>query len=417
MKTKLITQAYDLWQFLKFAVKNVWRNRRRAAITMSSIAVGTITLVLLQSYVNTMEMGLQADAIQKQYGHFQIAAKGYFSAEENSAEFVMSREVVQKITAKAMELDSVDFVNTRIHLNGIIGTQKKSTVFMGIAGIPSAEGLMAPTLVKGNLLSDKESGGIMIGKAMAKKLGIDIGDHLIAFVSGANGSQEAIAVNVRGIYEALMPEQEKVIIYMPISSAWDLMLEKTSHRILIFLNKPEKLAQTIQTMQKFINENNLNLEIRDWKTLAVFIKQVIGMFRGMIIVVSIIVFLVIIFNIHNTMHMSIHERFREIGAMRAMGSSRGEIIREFLAEGFIIGLFGALAGIFISLILMPWINAMHLSLPPGPGQTKPTPIMFTQSSVVLINALLVNLVTAFLASILPARKGAKIRIIDALRYV
>ncbi|MDH4199695.1 MAG: ABC transporter permease [Spirochaetia bacterium] len=417
MKNRILSIACDLFGFIKFIVKNIWRNRRRTIITMASIAVGTLTLVLLQSYVQTMDMGLKADAVQKQFGHIQIAANGYFEGDENSGEHMMSLDVVNLVTEKAMELKQVDFVNNRVHLTGIIGTQKKSTIFMGISGIPEAEALMAPTLLKGKLLSASDPYGIMIGNAMAKKLGVDIGESLIAFVSTASGSQEAISVKVRGIYDALMPEQEKVIIYMPINSAWDLMLEKSSHRILIFLNDPAKLDQISQIMQDFIQKNNLHLEVRSWEQLAVFIKQIVGMFQGMIMVVAVIVFLVIIFNIQNTMHMAIHERFREIGAMRAMGSSRMEIVRSFLAEGFFMGLFGALAGMAIALVLMPYINSLHLNLPPGPGSDKPTPIMFTASSAIFLHALLVNLFTAFFASIFPALKGSKIKIIDALRYV
>jgi|GEM_PF-1905318 len=416
MKVQIITFLFDMVSFLKFTVKNVWRNRRRTMITMAGICVGTVTMILLQSYVNTIDIGLKAEAVQKQYGHLQIAAKGYFDADENSPDHMMSAKVVNKIVSQALSLDSVDFVNTRVHLTGIIGTQKTSTVFSAIAGIPQAEGVMAPTIIKGKLLAENDPTGILIGEAMAKKLGVDTGDSLIAFVS-TGGSQEAIAVTVRGIYDALMPEMEKVIIYMPVNSAWDLMLDKKVHRILLFLNDPEKLNQTIGTMKDYIRKNEFNVEVRDWSTLAVFLKQIVGMFQGMIMVIGLIVFIVIIFNIQNTMHMAIHERFREIGAMRAMGSSRFEIVKVFIAEGFCIGLFGAILGIAFALIFIPWVNSMHFHLPPGPGQDKPTPVVFTPTNVILLNSLLVNLFTAFIASISPAIKGAKIRIYDALRYV
>ncbi|MES0489077.1 MAG: FtsX-like permease family protein [Leptospirales bacterium] len=417
MKTIIYSLSYNIYQFFKLALKNITRNRRRTIMTMSGISIGTLMLVLLSSYVNSMHLGLKNDAINNQYGHFQIAEKGYFDADENSPEHMMSKETLDQLKSFALEFKSVDFVNTRLHLVGIIGTQSNSAIFSAIAGDPTVEGLMSPTIVEGSPLSSSDPTGIVIGEAMAKKLKVGVGDPLIAFVSTSFGSQEAIWVTVRGIYDALMPEQEKVIIYMPIESAWMLILEERAHRLLVFLNDHEKLPETMAAMQSYIDKNRLNLEIRDWETLAVFLKQVVGMFRGMIVVVGFIVFLVIIFNIQNTMYMSIHERFREIGTLRAMGASRGEVIRNFVAEGFLTGLIGAGLGIMIALILMPWINSMDLSLPPGPGQDKPTPIVFTRTNIVLVQALTVNVVTALLASILPAVKGSKTRIIDALRYV
>jgi putative ABC transport system permease protein len=384
---------------------------------MTSILIGTITLILLNSYIATMEYGLKADAIEKQYGHFQIASKGYFDADETSQEHLTDFATAQTVMSEAMKMNSVSYVNIRTHLTGIIGTQKKSAVFSAIAGLPSAEALMSPTILRGSPLSESDPTGIVIGEAMAKKLEIDVGDDLIAFVSMGSGSQEAILLEIRGIYDALMPEMEKIILYMPIQSAYNLMLEKKVHRVLVFLNKTEDTENVVSSLNQFIADNNLPLETRTWDKLALMMQQVIGMFKGIVGVAGIIIFLVIIFNIQNTMYMAIHERFREIGTLRAIGSSRMEIVRSFITEGFLIGVVGAGAGIIISALLIPWLNSMNLTLPPGPGQDKPTPVYFTADVSIYFGAMMVNIFSAFVASILPAIKGSRTRIMDALRYV
>lgn len=418
MKTWLQNTAYEALSLLKLSLFNVWRNRRRTVITLISICVGTITLVLMNGYIQIMQVGLKNEAIQKQYGNLQIARAGYFNADENSPDFYMDLKTAQKVKKKIQKLSGVDYINYRLQIAGIIGNQKRSAVFLGVCGMPDIESLMAPTLVEGKLLSADDPYGILLGKTLAKKLGVKLGDSLVLFVASESGSQEAIPVRVRGLYEALMKEQEKMLVYLPMAAGWDLLLDQKIHRMLVFFQAGQSELQNRQTtaaIEKIVKESKLGLEVKNWESLAVFFRQVIGMFKGVSFVTGLILFLIIAFNIQNTMHMSITERFREIGTLRAMGSSRFEIVRNFLTEGLVLGLMGAVIGIALSVSLGSVLNSMHLNLPPGPGQDKPTPLAFRFTAALICNAAFMNIIIAFIASYFPARRGAKIAIVDALK--
>ncbi len=410
---------------LKLSLRNIWRHFRRTSVTMAAVATGVLTMIFFNSYIATMEMGLRANAIEKQYGHYQIALKGYFEADENSFRHLIPKKTLDHVLQNISAMEQVSHANTRIHVNGIIGTGESSTIFAGIAGEPLAEALMSPTIAEGSPLSPSDPSGIVMGQSMAKKLQVGIGDNLVAFVATPYGSQEAILVTLRGIYRSILPEQEKIMIYLPLQAARDLLLEDGAHRILVFLNRaketPQTIAKTKRQLETIIQKKDLPadvvLEVRHWEELAIFVRQVIGMFKGMSFVVTLILFLVIIFNIRNTIHISIHERFQEIGALRAMGASRIEIVTSFLSEGFYIGFFGAAAGALLALLLIPAINSSGFSLPPGPGQTEPTPLIFSPNAFIVAKAVLINICIAFLASLLPALQGARIKIVKALRYV
>jgi len=390
---------------------------------MTSIAIGTITIVMLNGYIEIIHAGLKSDAIMHQTGHFQIAKAGYFEEGDDSPDHLLGPEIFNKIRNELIKEDSVEFINMRLQLGGLIGNQKRSAIFSAIAGDPVGENIMAPTLTEGSLLSDSDPYGIVIGELMAEKLNLKVGDPVILFVATPNGSQEAIAVTIRGIYDALMPEQEKVMIYISLKAAWDLILEKKVHRIVVLLdslsvdNNELLLPELTNKIKTFIENEHLPLEVRTWDDLSVMYRQIVGMFQGVASVIGLIIFLVIIFNIQNTMQISIQERYREIGALRAMGASRGEIMRSFIVEGFYIGLIGALIGIAIAVTATPLINAAEITLPPGPGNDKPTPVMFDITTAIIANALLLNIITATIASIFPSRRGARIKIADALRYL
>lgn len=413
----LLSKLYSLRLTAVLAARSIVRNFRRTYATVAAVAVGTLTMIFLSSYINTMDSGLKAEAISKEFGHFQVAAQGYFEADQNSFEHVIPKEEGDALFEKVMAMEEVAYVNKRVHLNGMIGNQSTSLFFAAVAGLPDMENMMAPTLVEGTMLSAADPHGVIIGRAMAKKLGVKTGDALVAFVSTPYGSQEAILVTIRGIYSSMMVEVEKVVIYMPIEAAHNLTLDESLHRVLVFLNSGDDLEASINEVREFVASEGFELEVRDWESLAVFVKQVIAMFSGMSLVVFVILFLVITFNVRNTIHISIHERFREIGALRALGAGRGQIIGSFMAEGFFIGLLGVSTAALAAIILIPLINSAGITLPPGPGQEEPIPLIFTHSTAIYGRAMIINLLLALAASYPPARRGAHTPIIETLRYV
>lgn len=408
-------RLHDFIQYLKIPLKNIWRNRRRSFITILGICVVTIALIMFASYINIMRIGLNDDAINHNYGHFQIAAKGYFDEEENSPTLFISRKDLEIVEDKLNDMPDVRYSNIRMHMIGLIGNFKKSTYFSGIAGMPDIESLMTPTIVKGNLLSEDDPNGIVIGKAMAEKLDVSVGESVVLYVSTESGSQEALVATIRGIYDALMKEQELAVIYMPIRLGWDLSLEKKAHRMLVFLKGEDKIPDATKELETFFIKNNLNLEIRTWDKLAVFVQQVMGMMQGVILVIGVIIFIIIVFSISNTMYMAINERTKEIGTMRALGNSRGDIIRLFLSEGFFIGLTGAAIGVIISVSIIPVLNEMNIALPATPGQDNPTPLAFAITASSIITIVLIDIICATAASFLPSLRAARIKVIDAIR--
>ncbi|MEW5818475.1 MAG: ABC transporter permease, partial [Spirochaetota bacterium] len=313
--------AHDIYQMVKISVRNIWRNRRRSIMTMLGICVGTVTLISLGGYVKIMDIGLKDQAINKDFGHFQVGRPGCF-ADDHSAEYLLPEEEFTLTENKLYELEEVEFVNKRLYIAGIIGNLKKSTVFGGTCGQADVEIFMLPHIVQGEPLSGTDPTGIVIGRSLASKLGVSVNDNLIVFFPSETGAQEAINVSVRGVYQGLFKEQETFTIYLPLETAWELMLEKKVHRILVFLRDIKKLNKAIEEIRNFIEENHLDLEVKPWYELAVYYRQIIAMFKNIILFGGVIIFFIIIFSIANTMYMVIGERTREIGTLRAIGNSR-----------------------------------------------------------------------------------------------
>lgn len=405
---------YDLWLTLKIPLKNIWRNRRRTFFTIAGISFATVCLVLFGGYIRIIDIALKDSAIRKDYGHFQIARTGYFKADNMAPEYLMPEAEFKPLLNRLYKLPEVDFLNLRLHLAGIIGNYEKSTVFVGICGQPEAEIMMSPDIMQGKPLSESDPYGVLIGEGLAKKLNATLNSNLLLFFASDSGSQEAINVAVRGIFKGLFAEQGNMMVYLPIKGAWELMLEQKAHRVLVFLKDDQNLIPVIQEVKEFIRTNQLDLEVEPWNKLAVYYLQIIAMFYGFLLIGGVIIGSIIIFNISNTMYMIINERTREIGTMRAMGNSRREIIRLLFLEGLIMGIIGVVIGTAAAIILIPAINSLQLTLPPGPGQQDPITVqLMTDWGIIAIVICGIVIVTV-LASIFPSIKATRNKIVNAL---
>ncbi|MFO1478884.1 MAG: FtsX-like permease family protein [Turneriella sp.] len=137
----------------------------------------------------------------------------------------------------------------------------------------------------------------------------------------------------------------------------------------------------------------------------------------MFMVIATIIVFVVVFSIINTLTMSVFERVQEIGTIRAMGAEGASIIRLFIIEGIMLGLIGGAIGMASGGLVGVIVNNAKILLPPPPGgsesfllQLRLYPSSFAMGFCIAVGA-------SFVASIYPAMKAAKLKVVDALRHV
>ena len=123
------------------------------------------------------------------------------------------------------------------------------------------------------------------------------------------------------------------------------------------------------------------------------------------------------FTIYNTMMMGIVERTREIGAIRAMGVTRGGIVALFVREGIVLGLIGGLLGVVIGLIAAWCINAATiLYTPPYINVLAKLEIFCTRPPWIILLSFGFCFLIAMLGAFFPARRASRMEIAEALRH-
>jgi putative ABC transport system permease protein len=141
------------------------------------------------------------------------------------------------------------------------------------------------------------------------------------------------------------------------------------------------------------------------------------LFTGIFLFLGVIVFFMVVMSSANTLMMAMFERTREIGTMLAMGTPRRWLVGLLLAEAAITGAVAAGLGVAAGWGLGELLNHLGIVLPPPPGNTSGLPLKVLHEPALMAGAALLVMITLAAASVMPAVRASRLRIVEALSHV
>lgn len=397
---------------IKLALRNIFRNRRRSAITLAVIIFGAVGLILFGGYKAVTFKGLRESTIRGRLGHLQLFGAGHEQGSQKPLEHAL--EDVAAIRARIEKDPRVESTAAQITLMGLISNGDKSETFVATAVEPAKDRLMrGQKLVEGTLLPDNEPDAVVLGKGLAKSMNVKTGDYVTLMTPTVTGSLNAIDVRVAGVFQTGVKELDERAVKMPLAGAQQLLQTGKVEKLLVFLRDTETTA----AVRADIERMKLPIDIKSWSELASFYHQVVMLYNGIFGFLGLIVFAIVIFSVANTIVMSIFERTREIGTLMAIGVTRGRVWRMFFLEGLMTGVLGGILGVAAGALIAALINSGNVMLPPPPGYTVGYKLSILLQPPVLMTAFLISVVTSTLSSILPALKASRLKVVDALGHI
>ncbi len=411
---------------VKLAVRNVFRNKIRTLITLAAIAFGSVSIIIAGGFFEDTFMQMREAVIHSTLGHIQIYKKGY-NEHGSSAPFDYLIENPDIIVKKIEALNHVKLVTPRISFSGMISTGD-NTISVFCQGVdPGGESVLnkidtvkgAETglaIQAGSNLTKGDKFDVILGRGLAKNLDAKPGDSLTLLTNTVGGSLNAFDMNVKGIFFTATKQFDDRALRLPIDMAQKLIRTDGVQRLVVLLDKTENTSLIKKEILKIINSMNAPLEIKTWHQLADFYNKTVELYGRQFFILKLIITIIVILSIFNTINMAIWERTREIGTIMAMGYKKLDIMKLFLAEGFILGFLGGIAGIITGSALAWIISYFGIPMPPPPGATvgwtayiKVVPNLLTSSMIISVSA-------SLLSSFYPAFKASNLIITDALRH-
>jgi lipoprotein-releasing system permease protein len=283
----------------------------------------------------------------------------------------------------------------------------------------SVESGVKKYLVAGNINFEKIDDGLfgcVIGKKLLNTLGTKLNDTIFVFALQGH-IQTSIAPNViafvvKGVYESGMAEYDDIYLFAGIPPVQQLINYEdavTGFEVMVdnVDNSPE-IAKTIMNVLGYpFNARTLFQLYRNLFTWIELQKEPIPLILGLIIAVAAV-------NIIGTLLMLVLEKRKQVGILRSLGASAGDIKRIFLINGTVIAVVGIILGnVFAFSICWLQLKYQFFSLPSTIYFMKTVPIYFKAENFVVVS--LISFAMCIIAAYIPARLASKLDPIKAIR--
>lgn len=457
------------------ALRNLLRNRRRSITTLLAMVIGAVTILIFGGYSRNVTYGLETQTVQH-IGHLQIQHKDYFlygTGNPGAYGIADYQRVIDIVAHDPVLAPMVKVVTPTLSLGGIAGNFAAGvsrTVFGGGAVVEDQNRMRRwndygfPFNTRPLALTGTSDDAVIIGTGVARVLQLcrplgvsNCPQPSAAAPAGARAPEdiaalameeskqapaspegatqiELLASNVHGapnvaslrvvkaesqgvkelddMYVGMHLAQAQRLVYGGDKPQVTAIVVQLAHTDQIPAAKA-RLGQILATSLK-----GEPLQVQEFTTLNPFYGQAIAMFAAIFGFMAVLIGAIVLFTVGNTMTMAVVERTTEIGTLRAIGLRRGGIRRLFVCEGLLLGLIGAAVGVLAALGLAWLINHAGLTWsPPGQADRVPLTVRIWGESALMIGTAVGVTVVAVVSAWWPARRAARMNIVDALRHV
>jgi putative ABC transport system permease protein len=463
-------KIYDL---ISMARQNLWRTRLRTSLTLIGVFIGIAALISMVSFGIGLEENITnrfknndlftSLTISNKAINFNARQRhNRISKEENSSRIPLNDSLIEVLQSRAEV--NIAYPKINIQVRSLLASGK-DTASTTTGSLPMAMAHHAPynELIAGRYFSNDSALEALVSVQALTAMGYDartaeawdnnkendsslipvlidtmIGKELVllstsilstaplAFLGGIENviGEEETRVKIVGILkdEQFSGPSLREEIILPIATAKslpslgfdrvsDLMSKKNNGDQYVSIFVKAKSMDDLSTLKKYLNEHNIDYfaiddGLSDMKKSFIVLDSILG-------IIGLISLLVAGFGIVNTMLMSIMERKREIGIMKAVGGRNKDIRLIFFIEAGFIGLVGSFGGILLGFCLTRIANmVVNKQYIKNPSEYVD---LFSFPVWLIVGAVVFSISISLLAGLYPAIRASNIHPIDALR--
>lgn len=419
--------------WIKIAVRNLLKHKRRSAFTLGAIALGFASVNIFGGFTRYMYWGLKEAYIYAQAnGHLTVFKEGFRTEGRLDPEkYLLTAEDIEAVRAICADDPRVRVVTPQLFITGLVSNGDVSTVFLGVGKVPSDTRTIVGSsrvlelvemeeawnaLADGKPLEDDIPYGIGVTRGLAEKLDLRTGSDLILVAPTVEGQMNALSAEVFFLFNAPEELMNDKFLAVNLEFAQNLYDTTSADRLTILLDNDAQPLRVKKDLERIFISRDLALDVEVWDKLFPSYNKVADMFNIIFTVLFIIVFVIVVLSVVNTISMAILERTREIGTLRALGLKKRGVIVMFAVESATLGFLGSLLGFFMTIATWAGIETFEPRwMPPMMSREVVLHIFVVPKYIFLALAFL--LVLSTFSAVAAARRAARMSIIDALGHV
>ena len=324
---------------IKSAFTSLKERMLRTSLVIFMIASSLWGLMLMQGIYDGMIKQMIDNAVKSDCGEISIFAKD-FRINKDIDKYIKNIDETNRILSKETNIKSY---TKRVVAQGLIATARysKNAFIYGIekeAEIKQSK--LHNYIQKGSFDFGKKNKGVIIGFKLAKKLKVDIGKKIVLRAQDINSEVTSISLKVKGIIKTNNMFFDETAVFMDISKAKKFLSLQGVNQIAIMLKDKKQL----DTLQNNLKQKLPKLDILNWGELYPALIQSEQMMETFGYISYMVVFLTASVGIFGVVLVSVLERIREFGILRAIGTKFSMVASMIFFESFFIGIAGFILG-------------------------------------------------------------------------
>jgi len=399
---------------LRLALRNVLRHGSRTALTLAAIMSGVAALILTGGFVEDSLIQLREATIHSQVGHLQVFKAGY-NAQGSRAPYQYMIDDPQHVVDLVKALSQVENVMRRLSFAAVLNNGRADIPIVGVGVEPEAETALGSSIsiIAGRQLTGKDGYGILLGEGVAVASRLKPGDRAGLLVGAAEGVLNNLEFEVVGVFRSFSKDYDDRAVRIPLPAAQELLDIKAANSIVVLLKDTESTGQVAALLEKRLDVHRY--ELKTWDQLADFYEKTSALYRRQFVVLQVIVLIAVLLSVVNSVNITVFERTGEFGTLMALGNRSGKIFRLAVTENVLLGLAGAAGGVLLGVALAGGISIAGIPMPPPPNSNRGYVALIRVVPSVVAGAFLVGFLGTVAGALLPARRAARMPVIDALR--
>ena len=347
--------------FYRIGFRNVFRQKRRTTFTVLTMFGGFVLSSLSVALMDGSYNNIIDKFTRSRLGHIQIHERDY----QDRPSLYRTVDGVDEIGEVLDGIARVESWSPRIYAAGLVSANEKSTGARIIGIDPAREAkttMFDPQVAEGRPLAAEPARETLVGIGLARRVGASIGDDLVVLSQAADGSIANDLYRIVGLVDSGDNATDQTSVYLHIDDASELfVLENRAHEIVIVAPEPKRLFALSDEIAAAIDRPELVVE--PWQEFAkAFYDAMKADQAGNWVSLAIIVLMVAV-GVLNTVLMSVLERRREYGLLRAIGTRPELVFGVVMWEVFVMAVMAVIVATAGALGLNWWLTNTGIPLP------------------------------------------------------
>jgi len=409
------------------AFRNILRHRRRTILSAITIAAGMLVFIFMNSLLTGADRAAIDNLISLNTAALKIQTQRYQN-EQKTLPLTDGIANADSLRLKLLTDKRVKGATPRTRFLGQLSNYADAVPVIGIAIDERTDSTVfsLSRCIEGSYFSGDNRREIILGKRLAANLGVTAGDFITLYALTRYESRNADEFKIVGLLNTTDPALNRGAAYITLSAADDFidregLITELDVAVRERINY-QTFVKDVKGVQQAVRRSNPGCAVDSYLEIAADyfkisrMKSMFGfIFMGFILLIAGV-------GIFNTVFMSVFERIREIGVLRAHGFKPAEITRLFLLEGVFTGVAGSTLGLAAGCVVNVFlvIYGYPIDKVAGDSIAGDLPVygtIYGQWNIGTLAAVfLFGIAVAVLAGIIPARKAGSIEVNQALRF-